>query len=128
MPSHPTPRLTARTVPGIHNYLVDLIKQRIPPDACILDLGCGSGAFADSLARSGYNNVTVERSRNGYAARSTFFDDNRDEPFVGRLVQPAADPCYDLITAIEVLEHLESPSHPLRQCGKLLGAPGGRLW
>jgi len=128
MSSRPNPTLAARTVPGLHNCLLDLIKNRVPPTDRVLDVGCGTGAFVDLLTRSGYNNVTaVDRSRNGYAARVRFFAANLDQPFAGSIAKFGADSSYDLITAVEVLEHLENPSHFLRECRKLLAVPAGRL-
>jgi SAM-dependent methyltransferase len=122
-------RLIARTVPGLHTRVVELIVERYPRTARILDLGCGTGALASLLTRFGFTDITaVDRSRDGYAAEARFFAANLDAPFADTLLDWAARPVlYDLITAIEVIEHLENPSHFLRECRKILAQPSGRL-
>jgi len=121
-------RLIARTVPGLHTRVIELIVERYPRTARIIDLGCGTGAFAGLLTQFGFTDVTaVDRSPNGYAAEARFFAANLDEPFADTLLDSARLRPYDLITAIEVIEHLENPSHFLRECRKILAKPSGRL-
>lgn len=114
--------LPERAIPGTHQEVLTLFLKRYPTAARVLDLGAGTGAFVQRLQDAGYSNVVAsDIDGSGYLASVPFvqLDLNREfAPSIGRL--------FDVVTAIEVIEHLESPAHFLRQCGRLL-APGGEI-
>lgn len=91
---------------------------------CLLDVGCGSGAFLRQADRLGWrcwgidvNPVVVERARANAPAATVS---------VGTLDDVAPTPTFELINMTHVLEHLGSPRRVLRQCLERL-APGGTL-
>lgn len=88
--------------------------------ARILDVGCGAGLFFDTLAQfgevEGIESDPPSVSRSGrWQSRITV--GSLDERF-----QPPAS--YDLITFLDVLEHVEDPASMLRRAGELLVADG----
>jgi len=102
--------LQEKTIQGLHEALV----RRLPPmdrDGAVLDVGCGTGAWLERLARHGFGNlygIDVEPPRAGCTSAQLFRMnlDKDDLRFAG--VQ------FQLITAIEVIEHIEN-------VGRLLG-------
>lgn len=99
--------LVERTVGGLHRSL----EGRIPSlslDASICDLGCGSGAWLDRLHRLGFNNLHgMDESPDDFLFQhAAFIEADLNKP-----IQWA--PTFDLISAIEVIEHLENPGNLL---------------
>jgi SAM-dependent methyltransferase len=78
----------------------------LPPDAAILDVGCGTGAWLRRLSEAGYSNlwgVDQDVSNVGFASARVATVDLDQDGF------PFGDQRFSLITAIEVIEHLENP-------------------
>jgi 2-polyprenyl-3-methyl-5-hydroxy-6-metoxy-1,4-benzoquinol methylase len=108
------------TSAGEHQALLPHLRD-LPPDAPVLDLGCGTSAWIERLAEAGFTDLTgVDADGTHFGARRASLvvaDLNCDE-----LDLPKAH--YALITAIEVLEHLENPDHFAGLIKRHL-APGG---
>jgi 2-polyprenyl-3-methyl-5-hydroxy-6-metoxy-1,4-benzoquinol methylase len=113
--------LHERTAPGLHSHLVPLVLRLVPPPASALDLGTGTGAWAQRLAHQGYRVQAVDRDPSAFAADAKVTKGDLNDHFAESLGER-----FDLITATGVIEHLESPRHFLRECAKLLN-DGGKL-
>ena len=100
-----TNKLTERTIGGLHESLI-VYLPKLNKDASILDIGCGTGAWLNRLADMGYDNLygiyadiqQIKIDRFQYRQANLDFDDLGLE-----------DQKFDLITSIEVIEHLENP-------------------
>lgn len=116
--------LTERTVPGLHDAAIACVRDRLAPSLKAVDLGTGSGAFAARLESLGCDVIACDADPGPYAARSPFrrIDLNRHD-FASDLGQAT----YDLVTAIEVIEHLEAPVRFLSQVRTLLRPTGYAL-
>lgn len=113
-----------RSVPGLHADLVSQLPKNLSPQGRILDLGCGTGAWLERLADNGFKNlhgVDADTSQNT-GIRATVTQANLDAPGWEEKLGN-----YDLITAIEVLEHLENPGQFLTQITYLLDDNGQLL-
>jgi 2-polyprenyl-3-methyl-5-hydroxy-6-metoxy-1,4-benzoquinol methylase len=112
--------LVEKTLPRLHSSLIAHVPQ-IPRDAQILDIGCGSGAWLDRLASAGFSNLhgidqDIEQFRCARATCSKADLDHDDLALGARR--------FDLITAIELIEHLENPGRLYKHIRDHL-APGG---
>jgi len=115
--------LRERAIAGVHNAVLETISTlNFPLSSRILDCGPGTGAWVARLHSLGYRDLTAMGiDGRDYQGPAPFVSGNLNEPFASSLSGR-----YDLITAMEVIEHLESPALFLRQCRELLN-PGGRL-
>jgi SAM-dependent methyltransferase len=89
----------------------------------ILDVGCGTGTMLTHLAAYGKaQGVDIDEEAVGYCLERGLTDVQ-----VGALEKlPFADASFDLVTALDVVEHLDDDLGALREIGRVL-RPGGQL-
>jgi 2-polyprenyl-3-methyl-5-hydroxy-6-metoxy-1,4-benzoquinol methylase len=114
--------LRERTNAGLHESLAHSIAG-VARTAAVLDVGCGTGAWLDRLAGLGFIDLCgMDREPAQFACTAArFLQADLDHG-----VPPLGERKYGLITAIEVIEHLENPGHLWRLASEHL-APDGRL-
>jgi 2-polyprenyl-3-methyl-5-hydroxy-6-metoxy-1,4-benzoquinol methylase len=123
MPAHT--ELRERSVPGLHASLLPIIEGRVPRSVRILDCGAGSGAWLERLRAAGYaDSYALDRDEGQFAGKSPFVRADLDRPFAGAVRERLGDKRFSMITGIEIIEHLEDPTHFLRECRALLETPG----
>lgn len=96
--------LVERTILGLHNSLIPEIPKP-NTNASVLDIGCGTGAWLDKLGTIGFKNlhgidIDTQQFKTERATVSRVNLDSDNLHF---------DSQFDLITAIEIIEHLENP-------------------
>jgi 2-polyprenyl-3-methyl-5-hydroxy-6-metoxy-1,4-benzoquinol methylase len=107
---------------GLHDFVGERVLSRYARAGVrAADLGAGPGAMAARLRSLGCEVVAVDRDTNGFAAGLPHISLDFDQPDFASRLGPAS---FQLVTAIEVIEHVESPIGFLRNVGRLL-APGG---
>ena len=110
---------------GSDAALIDDLLDDLPPDATVLDAGCGDGAR--TLANLPTGRVGLDVSRRGLELAEARVSD-------ARLLQadmtaiPLADGSVDAVTAYHAVFHVPRESHPevYREFVRVL-RPGGRL-
>ena len=97
----------------------------------VLDVGCGGGILTESLARAGASVCGLDAGAEviRIAARHAQENGLEIEYTSASLEQFAADTAgsFDVLTCMELLEHVPDPAQLLRACARVL-APGGHLF
>jgi SAM-dependent methyltransferase len=102
--------------------LLDLLDRRVSPGP-MLDIGCGHGLLMAEARDRGWDPTGLELSRSaaGHAR-------NLGLVVLERTIEDAglAPGSFDVITAVDLIEHLHDPQDFVRRCRELL-TPGGAL-
>ena len=114
----PTARIV-KAIPGTHERVVATARRYLSNGASALDLGAGSGALAERLQAAGFT-VTAVDLENYFELETEFFQLDLNDPHF----EQALPSKFDLITSVEVIEHLENPTAFLRSIQKLLKPEG----
>jgi 2-polyprenyl-3-methyl-5-hydroxy-6-metoxy-1,4-benzoquinol methylase len=115
--------------PGVQEAAVALVVRHVKPTAGVLDLASGSGAMLARLQDVGFSDLHgVRRDLETFGIPETPSPEGTDVRTLDldRDFAPHYDRRFGLIVSVEVVEHLESPRHFLRQAWELLD-DGGHL-
>ena len=108
---------------------IPLAPQRLLENQTVLDVGCGGGLVAEPLARLGAcvtgldaSHASIEAARRHAAAM------NLDIRYVqGTLEALSDDEQFDVVFALEIVEHVENPAEFISNCLARV-KPGGLLF
>jgi SAM-dependent methyltransferase len=106
---------------GMYQRFEDVLRERIPPGATVLDAGCGSGRIFRYELASGCRIVGVDIGA-----------ELRDNPNLADRVcgdvqrLPFADASFEAVLASHVIEHLPRPDEALAEVARVL-KPGGHF-
>lgn len=116
------PRLEERALAGLHDFLMASVLPRfMTPGIRAIDLGGGSGSLGAKLWRMGIHVTAVERHTEGFKAEIPLVAMDLNLPDIATALGPGL---FDLVLAVEVIEHLESPVGFLRNIRRLLKPNG----
>jgi SAM-dependent methyltransferase len=113
--------LTNHSAPGTHERLVGLVLSQGGNKAGVVDLGAGSGALLQRLRDAGFKDLNAADLRD-------FNFRLADIPFshvdLNRNFSKSFKRTFKLVCMSEVIEHLDSPRHVLREMRALLDDDG----
>lgn len=105
-----------------HQFALAAAKQRLKPGARILDVGAGRGALTKALLDVGFD-LSCTSWNDRMALPVPAYRIDFDQAFS---IADVGGAPFEMVCAIEVIEHVENPSQFLRSLASLL-APGGLL-
>jgi SAM-dependent methyltransferase len=108
-----------RALDGTHERVVETALRYVTPGARVLDLGAGSGALAERLQAARFG-VTAADIKNYFELNTEFVELDFNDPAFDQKLSVE----FDLITSVEVIEHLENPTAFLRSICRLLKPNG----
>jgi 2-polyprenyl-3-methyl-5-hydroxy-6-metoxy-1,4-benzoquinol methylase len=107
---------------GLHEFVATQVLSRyVRSGLRAADLGSGPGAMAARLHSFGCEVLAVDRDAKDFMAGLRHISLDFNQPDFAAALEPGS---FGLVTAIEVIEHIESPIGFLRNVARLL-APGG---
>lgn len=113
------------------------LRDRPHPGGSLLDVGCGTGYFAEAARRVGYRVTGLDLSRPQLElARQRFGLSSLYPMALGEYARQAPVGSFDVVTAFQVLEHVADPVSFLADARRLLaprgyvaiGVPNWRAW
>ena len=126
------PRGALKTLHAVNPLRIAFIREHAPlSGARALDVGCGGGILTEGLADAGANALGIDLSEQVLdAARS--HARSRDLAVDYRCVSAEAlsreqPGRFDVVTCMEMLEHVPDPASVVRSCASLV-RPGGRVF
>lgn len=124
------PESEFRPLHQINPLRLDWINALVPlKNQQVLDVGCGGGILADSMARKGANVMGIDLSTKALRVAQLHALEAQTDGVQYREVsvealaaeQPGS---FDVVTCMEMLEHVPDPDSVVRACGQLV-KPGG---
>lgn len=121
-----------KTLHGINPLRVQYITQNISPvGQRILDIGCGGGILSEALTRAGAQVTGIDLAHEAllvaqlHAAEENLTIDYRE--IAAEDLAQATPKAFDVVTCLEMLEHVPDPASVVHACGQLV-KPGGHLF
>jgi 2-polyprenyl-3-methyl-5-hydroxy-6-metoxy-1,4-benzoquinol methylase len=106
---------------GLHSDVFKMLRPYLKKEMRILDFGCGQGAFSQRLADAGMKVDSCDIDTDQIKAnveRKITLDLNKKD------IKDSIAGKYDMIAALEIIEHLENPWKYISDCIELLNEGG----
>lgn len=117
--------LRIHTLPGLHEHVAGLVGEYVGSGGAAVDLGAGSGALISRLSDMGLVPTAIDYVEENFQLHDTVKFLQLD--LNGRFAD-AVDDQYEVVTAIEIIEHIENPRHFLREAAKLCKPGRGKIF
>jgi 2-polyprenyl-6-hydroxyphenyl methylase/3-demethylubiquinone-9 3-methyltransferase len=114
--------------PARLGYVAERAQLR---DVAVLDVGCGGGLLSEALAQAGAKVTAIDLAPNLlkvarlHGLESGIKVDYREMPVEALAEEVPAS--FDVVTCMEMLEHVPDPASVIDACARLL-KPGGQLF
>ncbi|HHT0591736.1 TPA: bifunctional 2-polyprenyl-6-hydroxyphenol methylase/3-demethylubiquinol 3-O-methyltransferase UbiG [Legionella anisa] len=115
-----------KTLHDINETRLDFIKQHVElSDLKVLDVGCGGGILCESMARSGAKVTGIDAESEAISVAQEHANSNHLEiNYLCTSIETYKDKSFDVITCMEMLEHVENPELVFEHCRRLLKPQG----
>jgi SAM-dependent methyltransferase len=120
-------KIPEMAIKGLNNKILDIIKKyKLPKNARILVLGCGRGAIEQKLLKQGYYNITSVDYFTDFELKNKckFIKLDLNLENFAQIIKEKSHEEYDIIIAVEVIEHLFNPYNFLKNIRGLLSEKG----
>lgn len=112
------------------NYILKALQQHLqkPPAATdILDVGCGGGLMSVPFSRLGYSVLGIDTSKEAIDVANHYANEHELSVNFQHTELNNVTESFDVIFLLEILEHVDNPTHLLREASEKL-KPGGLLF
>jgi 2-polyprenyl-3-methyl-5-hydroxy-6-metoxy-1,4-benzoquinol methylase len=106
---------------GLHRDVFKILSSYLKKGINILDFGCGQGAFSQRLVDAGMIvdacDIDIDQIKANVRKKFKLDLNNKD-------IKASIPDKYDMVVALEIIEHLENPWKYISDCLELLNAGG----
>ncbi|HBW82724.1 MAG: bifunctional 3-demethylubiquinol 3-O-methyltransferase/2-polyprenyl-6-hydroxyphenol methylase [Gammaproteobacteria bacterium] len=115
----------------INPLRVNYISQQINlAEKQVLDIGCGGGILAEAMAHHGADVTAIDKAEASLSvAKLHLLESKLDISYLDSTAEEFAEihsESFDVVTCLEMLEHVPDPSAVVAACGRLV-KPGGLI-
>ncbi len=104
------------------------ILSRIPNSSVVLDVGCGAGFLTNELALAGHQVTGVDLSESSLKVAARYDQTQTVRYQVANAYElPFGDASFDVLCAMDFLEHVEDPARAIQEFARVL-RPGGKFF
>lgn len=106
-------------------WVLERITASAGPAARVLDVGCGAGLLSNYLARAGMEVHGLDASRDSLSVARRYDETKRVRYREGDALHlPYPDSSFDVVCAMDFLEHVEEPARVVQEASRVLRADG----
>ncbi|MNJ91299.1 Ubiquinone biosynthesis O-methyltransferase [compost metagenome] len=106
-------------------WILNEIRRHIGYRAHILDVGCGGGFLANAMAEGGHDVTGIDLSTSSLKVAELYDKTHTVKYLQGDAYQlPFPKECFDVVCAMDLLEHVSDPQKILAEASRVLH-PGG---
>jgi len=121
-----------RSLHEINPLRLDWIRQQVKLDGCkVVDIGCGGGILTESLSVANATVTGIDMAEGPLAVAKLHQHESGAEvdyrQCTAEELAEAEPGQYDVVTCLEMLEHVPDPSQVIRSCAELI-KPGGHVF
>ncbi|KTD60828.1 bifunctional 2-polyprenyl-6-hydroxyphenol methylase/3-demethylubiquinol 3-O-methyltransferase UbiG [Legionella shakespearei] len=118
-----------KTLHDINDARLDFISSQGPLSGLkVLDVGCGGGILCEAMAKRGAEVTGIDAEGSAIlVAREHALSSHLQIEYVNSPIEQYEHSGFDIITCMEMLEHVHHPELVLEHCRRLL-KPGGFLF
>lgn len=106
-------------------WILERIRDEGIRDARVLDVGCGGGFLSNALARHGFAVTGIDLSEESLKVAQGH-DETKTVSYqvADAYALPFPDESFDVVTAMDFLEHVEEPEKVIRELSRVLRPHG----
>ncbi|HEY6077332.1 MAG TPA: bifunctional 2-polyprenyl-6-hydroxyphenol methylase/3-demethylubiquinol 3-O-methyltransferase UbiG [Polyangiaceae bacterium] len=106
-------------------WVVERISRELGVDVRVLDVGCGAGFLSNHLARQGFETTGLDASQASLDVAARHDVTGKARYLLGDAMRlPFTDASFDVVCAMDFLEHVEEPAAVVAEIARVL-RPGG---
>jgi ubiquinone biosynthesis O-methyltransferase len=106
-------------------WILDVISRHLGPKVQVLDIGCGAGFLSNDLAAAGHQVTGIDLSTSSLAVAESHDHTHTVKYLEGDVYKiPFSDASFDVISAMDLLEHVSEPEKVIAEASRVL-KPGG---
>ena len=106
-------------------WIIEKIRSRVQQKCKFLDIGCGAGFLCNPMAAVGHEVVGIDLSPSSLNEAQKRDATKKVQYVVGAAEElPFPDKSFDVVSALDLLEHVENPAKVIAEASRVL-RPGG---
>ena len=121
---HPVALLRAENAARLP-WIIEAMQKRMGNFAKVLDVGCGAGLLSNPLSLKGYDITGIDLSKESLLCAERFDSSKKVKYLYGNATDlPFDKGSFDVVLAMDILEHVENPKKLIQECARVLKRKG----